>query len=305
MMINIKTILAITTLSMATLTHAIETISITWGFNIGSNQATTLRHIAEDANKSQTKYNFIVESKAGAGGSIAANHVLQNPSNTLVGMSSSFFIRSAVETVGIHDLDKFKPVLVQGGGAPLAVVSKKYKNINELLQQPNPSIGISGIGSISDILARILKEKNPNLVIINFKGMVDATMAAAGGHVDAAVTFVIDSKPMIDAKEVSVIGYTGVRDLEEFKGLLLTKQGISGVDKLVANYAVFASNEMPVDKYNEINKILAKSTASSKALEAYQKDLITPTNLSVEKYNDWYANERQYWKEIVTKLIKK
>jgi len=305
MMINIKKLLAITTLSMATLAHAMETISITWGFNIGSNQALTLRHIAEDANKSQTKYTFIVESKSGAGGSIAANHVLQNPNNTLVGMSSSFFIRPAAETTGIHDLDKFKPVLVQGGGAPLAVVSKKYKNINELLQQPNPSIGISGIGSISDILARILKEKNPNLVIVNYKGMLDATVAALGGHVDAAVTFVIDAKPMLDSKEVVIIGYTGIRDIEDFKGLQLSKQGISGVDKLVANYAIFASNEMPVDKYNEINKILTRSTVSIKAIEAYQKDLITPTNLSVTKYNDWYANERQYWKEIVTRLIKK
>ena len=302
---SFKTIIAVVTLVTASTASAAETISILWGFSIGSNQALTLRHIAEDANKSQSKYNFIIESKSGAGGSIAANHVLQNPNNTVVGMSSSFFIRPAAETTGIHDLDKFKPVLVQGGGAPLAVVSKKYKNINELLHQPNPSIGISGIGSMSDILARILKEKNPNLLIVNYKGMIDATVAAAGGHVDAAVTFVIDSKPMIDAKEVSVIGYTGVRDLEEFKGLLLIKQGISGVDKLVANYAVFASNEMPVDKYNEINKILAKSTVSSNALEAYQKDLITPTTLSVAKYNDWYINERQYWKEIVTKLIKK
>ena len=300
-----KTIIAVVTLVTASTASAAETISILWGFSIGSNQALTLRHIAEDANKSQSKYNFIIESKSGAGGSIAANHVLQNPNNTVVGMSSSFFIRPTVETVGIHDLDKFKPVLVQGGGAPLTVVSKKYKTITELLQQPNPSIGISGTGSMADILARILKEKNPNLVIVNYKGMVDATIAAAGGHVDAAVTFVIDAKPMIDAKEVSVIGYTGVRDLEEFKGLLLTKQGISGVDKLVANYAVFASNEMPVDKYNEINKILTRSTGSIKAIEAYQKDLISLINIAVTKYNDWYVNERQYWKEIVTELIKK
>jgi tripartite-type tricarboxylate transporter receptor subunit TctC len=302
---SFKTIIAIASLATAGAVSAAETISILWGFSIGSNQALTLRHIAEDANKSQTKYNFIIESKSGAGGSIAANHVLQNPSNTVVGMSSSFFIRPAVETTGIHDLDKFKPVLVQGGGAPLSVVSKKYKTIAELLQQPNPSIGISGTGSMADILARILKEKNPNLVIVNYKGMVDATMAAAGGHVDAAVTFVIDAKPMIDAKEVSVIGYTGVRDIEDFKGLQLSKQGISGVDKLVANYAVFASNEMPTDKYNEINKILVKSTSNSKALEAYQKDLVTPSNLSVEKYIEWYSSERQYWKDATAKMLKK
>ena len=97
---SFKTIIAVVTLVTASTASAAETISILWGFSIGSNQALTLRHIAEDANKSQSKYNFIIESKSGAGGSIAANHVLQNPNNTVVGMSSIFFIRPAAETTG-------------------------------------------------------------------------------------------------------------------------------------------------------------------------------------------------------------
>jgi tripartite-type tricarboxylate transporter receptor subunit TctC len=304
MTFNIKTILAIATLSVASLSHASETISIAWGFSIGSNQASTIRHIAEDANKSQSKYNFIVESKAGAGGSIAANHVLQNPSNTLVGMSSSFFIRPAVETVGVHDLDKFKPVLVQSIGAPLVIVSKKYKNINELLKEEKPSLGISGIGSISDMLANILKEKNPNLNLINYKGMVDATVAAAGGHVDAAVTFFIDAKPMIDAKEVTVIGYTGTKDLDDFKGLSLTKQGIAGVDKLVANYAIFSSREMPNAKAKEIHDILSRASINEKVRESYIKDNLTVVNIPLNNSQEWYDTERSYWKSLASKLPK-
>ena len=56
---------------------------------------------------------------------------------------------------------------------------------------------------------------------------------------------------------------------------------------------------------NEINKILIRSTVIIKAIEAYQKDLISLIYIAVTKYNDWYVNERQYWKEIVTELIKK
>ncbi len=302
---TIKTLFTAAALTMSGLAVATETISIAWGFNIASNQATTLRLIADDANKTQSKYNFIIEAKPGAGGSIAANHILRNPNTTLVGMSSSFFIRPSIETVGVHDLDKFKPILVQGTGAPLFVVSKKYKNINDLLKLENPNVGISGVGSISDMVANTLKEKNPNLNIVNFKGMIDAAVSAAGGHVDAAITIVDDAKPMIDAKELNVIGYTGTIDLKEYPGLQLTKFGIQGADKLVANYAIFASNDMPNEKSIEIHNILAKSSKSDVVLASYKKDLIIPSTVSLEKSTDWYNSERQYWKNTITKLFKK
>jgi len=302
---KIKSFLIFSSIVLSSIAHSAETISIVWGFSIGSNQAITLRHIVEEANTNQKKYNFIVESKSGAGGSIAANYVLQNPSNALVGMSSSFFIRPAVEPVESHDLDKFKPILVQGTGAPLVIVSKKYKNINELLKQENISLGISGVGSISDMLANTLKQKNPTLNIIPYKGMVDATMAVAGGHVDAAVTFLIDAKSFIDSKELTVIGYTGSKEFTEFKGLLLTQQGIRGVDKLVANYAIFVSKDMPEEKYIEIHKILNNASKNKKVESAYAKDMITISNIPLSSSVEWYDSERQYWKEMADKLPKK
>jgi tripartite-type tricarboxylate transporter receptor subunit TctC len=302
---KIKILLAFITLTMSSVIFAAETISIVWGFNIASNQASTLRLISDEANKAQSKYNFIVESKPGAGGSIAANHILRNPNTSIVGMSSSFFIRPSVETVGIHDLDKFKTILVQGTGAPIVVVSKKYKNINELLKQENPSIGISGIGSISDMVANALKEKNPNLNIVNFKGMVDAAYAAGGGHVDAAIAVIDDAKSMIDAKEVAVIGYTGSVDMKEYPGLKLVTFGIQGADKLVANYGIFASTDMPNEKYIEIYNILAKSSKSEIVLASYKKDLLIPSDVSLEKSTEWYNSERQHWKNTVSRLFKK
>lgn len=300
-----KTLLAIATLTLCSIAQAKENISIVWGFNIGSNQATTLRHLIDEANRIQTKYTFVLESKPGAGGSIAANHVLQNPNNTLVGMSSSFFIRPAVETTGVHDLDKFKTVVVQGTSAPLVIVSKKYNSVGELLAQPNPSLGISGIGSMSDMLASILAEKNTKVNPVNFKGMVDATVAAAGGHVDAAVTFAIDAKPMIDANEVKIIGYTGSKELKQLKSNRMSTQGITDASNLVANYAIFASQEMDANKTKELHEILTKASNNDKVIDGYAKDLITPVSVPFDKLSGWYNNERQYWKSMASKLPKK
>ena len=297
-----KTILAITSLTIASAVSAAETISILYGFSPAAHQATTLRIIADEANKAQSKYNFIIDFKTGAGGSIAANHVQQYPEKTLVGMSSSFFIRPVVETIGIHDLDKFKPILVQATGAPIILLSKKYKNLNDLLAQAYPSIGTGG--SIPDMLANMFKEKNPNLIIVNYPGMLDGAQAAGAGHIDAAMTFSIGARALVSASKVSVIGYTGRKELPEFPGAQLTKQGILDADQLVANYAIFASTDMPDEKYREIHDILSKAGKNDRVVEAYKLDLLVPANMSLEKSIEWYSSERQYWRKTANRLLK-
>ena len=50
-------------------------VPIVWPFSIGSNQVNFIRTIIDDANKKQDKYNFYVEFKPGAGGTVAAQYV--------------------------------------------------------------------------------------------------------------------------------------------------------------------------------------------------------------------------------------
>ena len=139
----IRKILAVVLLSASTLALAAEDITILWGFNIGSNQANTVRLLIEQLNKTQSKYNFIIGHKPGAGGTISANTVDANPQNTLVSMSSSFIIRPYFEkSQSTHNLDNFKPILVQATGAPMYFLSKKYTSIDQLLITPNVSIEI-------------------------------------------------------------------------------------------------------------------------------------------------------------------
>ena len=55
-------------LSVSTAGHARETIKILWGFSTGSTTATNARLIADEANRIQNKYTFILAGKPGAGG---------------------------------------------------------------------------------------------------------------------------------------------------------------------------------------------------------------------------------------------
>ena len=219
--------------------YATESINILWAFNIGSNQANTIRLIIDEANKSQNKYEFRIDGKPGAGGTTAANFVNENPNNTVVGMSSSFFIRPAFEggKNPVHNLDTYRPILVQSEGSPLVFVSNKFTSFKDAVKQPNLTIGVSGIGSISHLAANELVKKNSTATVVNFKNMIDASTAAGGGHVDIAVGFYADLKPLLDANRLNIIGYTGKKVLPGLTDLRLSNFGISNADNLTANYA--------------------------------------------------------------------
>jgi len=212
-------------LAVSTTAHARETISLLWGFSAGSSTATNARLIVDEANKSQHKYLFVFLNKPGAGGSIAANAVAASPDNTIVSMSSSFIIRPNFEkTDKTHNLNDFTPILVQGNGSPLFVLSNKYANLKSLLAKTNLTIGVSGVGSISHLVATELIAGHASATIINFKSMPDASMAAAGGHIDAAVGIYGDVAGLVESKKLTVLGYTGNTELPGYKNLLLKKQ---------------------------------------------------------------------------------
>jgi tripartite-type tricarboxylate transporter receptor subunit TctC len=273
--------------AITVMAQAAEEIKIVWGFSIGSNQANTVRILIDEANKIQDKYKFVLENKTGAGGSIAANYVLQNGDNSMVAMSSSFFIRPAFVKEGSHDLDQFRAVFVQATGAPLGLVSGKYKTIVELEKLPTANIAIAGPGSISDIMATAMSADMPNIKRIPFKSMVDGTVAAAGGHVDAAITFVVDAEQFINKGEIYLLGKSGT---------------IKGTENITANYGMFASKSMSRQRAREIHSIFAKVNETDTARASYRKDLLTPVALNFEDSQQWFAKERKLWAELVSKL---
>jgi tripartite-type tricarboxylate transporter receptor subunit TctC len=281
-------------LLLSPLVYAQETITILWSFNIGSNQANTVRIMCDELNKMQDKYTFVIGHKPGAGGTIAANAVSANPNNTLVSMSPSFIIRPYFEkTDPTHDLDNFSPILVQGFGSPLTVVSGKYTRLETALANPNLTIGISGIGSISHLAASELTQLNQTAVIANFKSMIDAGSAAAGGHVDVAIGLDSDVTPFIDSGKVNVLGRTGIN----------TKlKQLPNAASLTANFAVYASTAMVKERFFEIHQLLSVVNSKSSVLDSYKKDFLTPVTYNLEQSRDWYASERMFWKKQVSKI---
>jgi tripartite-type tricarboxylate transporter receptor subunit TctC len=109
---------------------AAETITIVYAWGPGDSVANYHRTLADQANKIQNKYVFVFDTKPGAGGAIAANHVLNTP-NTLLAHSTAFFVRPNVYPNESYDLNAFKEQFTHCM-APMAVPSTKYKNCNQI-----------------------------------------------------------------------------------------------------------------------------------------------------------------------------
>ena len=289
----IKRLLTTAALLAAFAAHAQETINVLWAFNIGSNQANTVRIMCDELNKTQNKYTFVIGHKPGAGGTIAANAVTANPNNTLVSMSSSFIIRPYFEkTEPTHNLDHFAPILVQGTGSPMTIVSGKYTKLENALANPNLTIGVSGVGSVSHLAANELLQINKTATIVNFKSMVEAGTAAAGGHVDLAVGLDADVAPFVDGGKVDVLARTGspIRQMPN-------------AAKLTANYAIFASTSMEPDRFKEIHQMMMAVNTKPSVVNSYKRDLLAPTTFNLEQSHSWYATERLFWKRQVDKIV--
>jgi len=290
----IKKLLIIVAMASAFVAHAQETITVVWGFSTGSTSANTVRVICDELNKAQNKYTFVLANKPGAGGTIAANSVNASPENTLVAMSSSFIIRPYFEqTEPTHNLDNFTPVMVQGNGSPLIITSSKHASMAEAYANPKLTIGVSGVGSISHLVANEIVKMNKTATIVNFKSSLDAGMAAAGGHVDVAVTFNSDTAAFVETNKLTLLGRTG-------PGTQLRE--IPDAAKLSANYAIYASTAMSQERLKEIHQMMASVNSTPAVVNSYKKDQVHPAKLSLEQSRTWYTTERTFWKKQAEKI---
>lgn len=292
----IKKLLSVAVLLTALTANAQEIINVAWGFNVGSSSANSVRTICDELNKSQNKYTFVFTGKPGAGGTIAANAVTASPENTLVAMSSSFIIRPYFErTEPTHNLDNFTPVMVQGNGSPLTITSSKHTSMAEVYANPKLTIGVSGVGSISHLVANEIINVNKTAAIVNFKSSVDAGTAAAGGHVDIAVTFDSDTAAFVEANKLAVLGRTGPNT---------QLRQIPDASKLAANYAIYASTSMSPERFKELHQLLTSINANPAVVNSYKRDQVNPVALNIDQSRVWYTNERAFWKKQVEKITK-
>ena len=184
-----------------------QTMSIIWPFGMGDTQAQYSRSLVEELNQMQKKYTFILENRPGAGATIGARYVASTP-NTILSASTAFFVRPNFYPEESHRISDFKPLMTQCA-APMVVVSQRYRSWKEIDRDRHITIGISGLGATSHLMAMQIKKLYPNAIPVPYKGTREASIDAANGNLDLSVAFIGEVEGFLDQRKLHALGVTG------------------------------------------------------------------------------------------------
>lgn len=279
--------------SMTALASARENIVIYYSWTAADTAAGFHRTLAEEANRIQTRYNFVFDVKPGAGGSIAANHVANN-SNTVLATASAFFIRPNFFPKESHDIGQFKTLFPQCD-APAAITSKKYRSWAEVPTDRPITIGMSGMGTTTHLIAHQLTSRYPQLTIVPFRSTSEAILSVLSNSTDLAVNFLGDSAQYVEQGRLSVLGITGSQPVAGHA--TLTAQGFT---KNLELMTVPAQLLVPVSfsdaKAADIREIFRRAGQSRAVADSYQRDQCQSNNQMPDRdLQPWYVKQTQDW----------
>lgn len=282
-----------------------ETQTLVYSWTAADTAAGFYRTLAEESNKIQNKYTFVFDAKPGAGGTVAANYVLNTP-NTIWINSSAAFIRPNLFPNESHDMSQFRSLMPMCV-APFVISSIKYKSWKDVPRDAKLSIGISGLGATTHLVAIQIAKNYPNMQIVPFKSTSEALLATLSGNTDFAVGFLGDSeqyaKNATAPKQVNWLGVTG-RDALKGVQPLITQGFSKDLADMSTPQQIFIARKVPEEKFREIRKIFVEAARSKSVRDANANDNCVPNNqIPDAEIDNWYNSQLALWRRL-TKDVK-
>lgn len=294
-----KKLLAILATALALNVSAKENITILYAFSPGDSTGNFSRIIANEANKIQDKYNFIFEAKPGAGGALAANDSL-NKNNVILHHSTAYFVRPNIFPKESWDLNQFRELYVHCS-APMVAAGANVRSWQDVAKKDKVTIGISGLGVTSHLIAVQLQKKYPNLVIVPFKSTTDAMLSMYSGQTDIALGFPSEIIKWEEAGKVAVLGTTGTKQAGTMPTFV--SQGFApvfGQMNIGQHYVV--PKTWPEPKVKELHDIFTKAGKAVTLQQAYKEDFCTPLPTAYKDLDKFYAFHTKYWKDLSSEI---
>ena len=293
-----KKILLSLLLATPLISFAKENITIFYAWGPGDSVANYHRTIAAEANKIQDKYNFLFDTRPGAGGAIASNYVLNTP-NSVLAHSTAFFVRPVVFPNESYDLTKFKSQYVHCM-APMAVTSTKYKSVKDV--PATASVGISGLGVTTHLAAIELQKRYPQLNIVPFKSTNDSMLSMVSGQTDLHIGFISEAEQWSkenfnSVRKVTVLGITGTKVINGYQPLVNQGFDRSFADMNVGHHMLVPTS-VDETKRKEFYVIFAKAAQTPSVRAAYAVDYCEPQAVTFDELDKFFNFHTEYWKKL-------
>ena len=196
-----------------------------------------------------------------------------------------------------HDIGQFRSLFPQCA-APAVISSKKYRTWADVPTDRPVSIGMSGMGTTTHLIATQIAKKYPNLIIVPFKSTSEALISVLSDSTDMAVNFMGDSAQYVEAGRIFVLGATGSKTVNGVRPL--SSQGFTkDLDVMDVPAQLLVHNSFPAPKAQEIREIFVKAGRSAAVLDSYKPDFCQSNNQMADKdIQPWYAKQTADWRRL-------
>ena len=295
-----KKLLAVLLSTLALTVSAKENITLVYSWTAADNAANFYRALVEEANRIQTQYNFIFDTKPGAGGTVAANYTNSNPSNNLWINSSAGFIRPNLFPAESHSMADFRSILPMCV-SPFVITSARYKTWKDVPKDAKLSIGMSGLGTTTHLVSLQIAKNYPNMQVVPFKSTSEALLNVLNGTVDFSVGFHGDSEQYTKSSSPRQVYWLGQTGRDSIKGTeLLANQDFSkNLLDMSTPQQIFASRKLSEDRFRQIRAILVEASRAKTVRDANAADNCVPNNQMPDaQLDNWYNSQIVQWRRL-------
>ncbi len=253
----------------------------------------------------------VVENRAGASGTIAADHAAKSPADgytLLLGQSTSVVIAPHLyKKLGYDTLRDLAPVTLVAQVPNILVVhpSVPAKTVSEFiaLAKAQPELlnfGSSGNGAPSHLAGEMFKSAaGVKMVHVPYKGAGLAVNGLIAGEIQVMFAPIVSALPQVRAGRLRALAVTSaVRTAAAPELPTLAESGLAGFD-ISSWFGVFAPANTPLPVIDRLYRETAKALQSADVRERFAKEGAEPVGSSPADFTGYVRAEFAKYTRIV------
>jgi tripartite-type tricarboxylate transporter receptor subunit TctC len=253
---------------------------------------------------------FVVENRAGASGTVAAETVARAPADgytLFMGSPSQIAIAPAMTKVAYDPMKDFAPisiigtnplVLVVHPGMPVGSVAEFVKYVRE--QPVKLAYAAAGVGSIVHLsTAMFLHRAGLEMTPVTYKGGAPALADVIAGHVPVYFPNLSEALPYATSGALRLLAVSSETRVPQLPDLpTLSESGYPGFKALTWN-GLMAPAGTPRDIIEQIAKDVSRAVAAPALADRIAGFGVTPVGSSPEQFAAIMTADTAFWAQAV------
>jgi tripartite-type tricarboxylate transporter receptor subunit TctC len=259
-----------------------------------------------------TKRQFIVENRTGAGGNIGSDSVAKSAPDGYTLLFTAPGPLTVNQTLYVKGLPfnpekDFAPIAIFARTPILLMVNPDVpaKNVKELIAyaKANPgkvNFGSAGLGSTPHLSGELFKSlAKVDMVHVPFRGTGPAMTALIGGHIQMMFDLLPAAMPQVGSGKVRALANAGIKRASAFSDLpTIAEQGLPGFDSS-SWVALVAPAKTPAPVLAKLRAEVAKAIASPDVTARLRQLGSEPGTADEKEVRAFLAAETKKWAEVI------